>query len=217
MNKVSKTFTILALTTLTLSSTPVFSSDMVEIPAGSFVMGQENDRYAPPRHKMYLKNYLIDIFEVTNEEFKEQFPEHSFWKGAGPHPATNISWQEAQSYCIKIGKRLPREEEWEKAARGEDARLYPWGNKPLRKKAHPFHSGLIKRRVGLNKKNVSPYGVRDMAGSVWEWTASDFYQKKITRGGLWNFHLEYEFSKTFDRNLVAPSNRLPFIGFRCAR
>ena len=217
MSKAIKTFTILTLIILTLSSTPVFSSEMIEVPAGLFVMGSDNDRYAPPQHSMYLKNYSIDTFEVTNEEFKEQFPEHSFWENAGSHPVTKVTWEEAKNYCAKIGKRLPREEEWEKAARGEDVRLYPWGNKPLRKKAHPFHSGLIKRRVGLNKKDVSPYGVRDMAGSVWEWTASDFYKKKITRGGLWNFHLEYEYSKTFDRNLVAPSNRLPFIGFRCAR
>ena len=217
MSKAIKTFTILTLIILTLSSTPVFSSEMIEVPAGLFVMGSDNDRYAPPQHSMYLKNYSIDTFEVTNEEFKEQFPEHSFWENAGSHPVTKVTWEEAKNYCAKIGKRLPREEEWEKAARGEDVRLYPWGNKPLRKKAHPFHSGLIKRRVGLNKKDVSPYGVRDMAGSVWEWTASDFYKKKITRGGLWNFHLEYEFGKTFDRNLVAPSSRLPFIGFRCAR
>jgi formylglycine-generating enzyme required for sulfatase activity len=202
-----------------LFSIPTYSkaSEMVEIPAGSFVMGLDNDRYAPPQHRMYLENYSIDIYEVANEEFSIPFPEHPFWKGAVAHPVTDTSWQEAQSYCLKLGKRLPTEAEWEKAARGEDARLYPWGNKPLRKKTHSFYSGLIKRRVGLNKKDVSPYGVHDMAGSVWEWTASDFYKKKITRGGLWNFHLEYEFSKTFDRNLVAPSNRLPFIRFRCAR
>ena len=212
-----KTFFTWASITLAFYPGPVFSSKMVEIPAGPFVMGNDSDRYAPPQHSMYLENYWIDIYEVTNEEFAIQFPEHPFWKGAAPHPVTDISWQEAQSYCLKMSKRLPTEAEWEKAARGEDARLYPWGNKPLRKKAHPFHSGLIKRRIGLNKKDVSPYNVRDMASSVWEWTAGEVESKKITRGGLWNFHLEYEFSKTFDRNLVASSNRLPFIGFRCAR
>jgi len=194
-----------------------FASEMIQIPSGKFVMGEDNDPYAPPQHRMHLKSYWIDTYEVTNEEFAKESPQHTYWENAGSHPVTHITWQEAQSYCSQIGKRLPTEEEWEKAARGEDARIYPWGNKPLRKKAHPFYSGLIKRRVGLNKKDISPYGVRDMAGSVWEWTANEVDGKKITRGGLWNFHLEYEFSKTFDRNQVAPSNRLPFIGFRCAR
>jgi len=180
-------------------------------------MGDNNDPYATPQHTIHLDSYSIDLFEVTNEEFAKQLPQHSFWKGAGPHPVTDITWLEAQSYCLKVGKRLPTEMEWEKAARGGDARLYPWGNKRPRKKAHSFYSGLIKRRIGLNKKDISPYGVRDMAGSVWEWTASEVEGKKITRGGLWNFHLEYEFSKTFDRNLVPSSSKFPFLGFRCAR
>lgn len=180
-------------------------------------MGDDNDRYAVSQHKMHLDEFSIDRYEVTNAEFAKQFPEHSFWENAGNHPVTNVTWQEAQSYCTNLGKRLPTEEEWEKAARGEEARIYPWGNKRPKKKAHPFYSGLIKRRVGLNKKDSSPYGVRDLAGSVWEWTASEAEGKKVTRGGLWNFHLEYEFSKTFDCNLIDPSSRLPFLGFRCAR
>ena len=208
---------IFLFATLSLTTTLSLASEMVEIPAGEFVMGDDNDDYATPRHKMHLDSFAIDRYEVTNEEFANQFPEHSFWKDAGPHPVTDINWEEAKAYCSKVGKRLPREEEWEKAARGKDALIYPWGNKPLKKKAHPYYSGLIKRRVGLNKKDSSPYGVRDMAGSVWEWTASEVDNKKITRGGLWNFHLEYESSKTFDRNLVAASSRLPFLGFRCAR
>ena len=217
MNKWEKTLLISAFLALTLPASPALSSEMVEIPSGEFVMGDDNDSYSTPQHLMPLDSYWVDTYEVTNDEFAKQFPLHSFWKDSGSHPATDITWQEAQSYCVKIGNRLPTEEEWEKAARGKDVRLYPWGNKPLRKKAHPFYSGLIKRRVGLNKKDVSPYGVRDMAGSVWEWTVSEIEGKKITHGGLWNFHLEYEFSKTFDRNLVTPAKRLPFIGFRCAR
>ena len=64
-------------------------------------MGDDNDPYATPRHKMYLDSFSIDRYEATNEEFKEQFPEHSFWKNAGSHPATKITWEEAKAYCIK--------------------------------------------------------------------------------------------------------------------
>ena len=212
-----KYFGIIIFIFLTFCPVTSFASEMVEIPAGQFIMGNDHDSHSTPQHKMHLKKFSIDVYEVSNEEFAIENPQHTFWEDSGAHPATNITWQEAQAYCEKIGKRLPREEEWEKAARGEDARIYPWGNKKPRKKPHPFYSGLIKRRVGLNKKDISPYGVRDMAGSIWEWTASDFYKKKITKGGLWNFHLEYEFSKIFDRNLVLSSSRLPFLGFRCAR
>ncbi len=190
-------------------------SEMVEVPAGEVVMGDNADDYASPKKTAVLGTFFIDRFEVTNEEFRQQFSDHTFWEGFEPHPVTNITWYQAETYCEQVGKRLPTEEEWEKSARGTDARLYPWGNKPLRKKPHPFYSGIIKRRVGLNKKDSSPYGVRDMASSVWEWTASSENKKKVTRGGLWNHHLDYEYGKTFDRNLIAPSERFIFLGFRC--
>jgi formylglycine-generating enzyme required for sulfatase activity len=194
-----------------------FPSEMIEISAGQFTMGDNADGHALPKKTLQLEAFSIDKFEVTQEEFAKQFPEFTFWKDAQAHPVTNITWHQAKSYCLQVGKRLPTEEEWEKSARGTDARLYPWGDKPLRKKPHPFYSGIIKRRVGLNKKDNSLYGVRDMAGSVWEWTASPDSEKKVTRGGLWNHHLDYEYSKTFDRNLIAPSEQYIFLGFRCAK
>lgn len=193
------------------------ASEMKEVPAGEFVMGDNADGYASPEKTVQLATFFIDRFEVTNEEFQQQFSDHTFWKGFEPHPVTNITWYQAETYCEQVGKRLPTEEEWEKSARGTDARLYPWGNKPLRKKPHPFYSGIIKRRVGLNKKDKSPYEVRDMAGSVWEWTVSSENGKKVTRGGLWNHHLDYEYGKTFNRNLIVPLERFIFLGFRCAK
>ncbi len=212
-----KTSALLAFLILAPEAEYSFSSEMMEIPSGKFVMGDNTDGYALPQRTILLEAFSIDQFEVTNEEFARLFPEIFFWKGAGAHPVTSITWHQAKAYCEQAGKRLPTEEEWEKSARGADARLYPWGNKPLRKKPHPFYLGIIKRRVGLNKKDNSPYGVRDMAGSVWEWTASSENGKKVARGGLWNHHLDYEYGKTFDRNLIAPSERLIFLGFRCAK
>jgi len=202
---------------LVLVPSPAYSSEMVEVPAGEFEMGNNADRYALPKKTLRLGAFSIDRFEVTNKEFQQQFSNHSFWKGSGAHPVTNITWDQAKTYCEQVGKRLPTEEEWEKSARGTDARLYPWGNEPLHKKPHPFYSGIIKRKVGLNKKDTSPYGVRDMAGSVWEWTESGKNGEKVARGGLWNHHLDYEYGKTFDRNLIAPSERFIFLGFRCAK
>jgi formylglycine-generating enzyme required for sulfatase activity len=212
-----KTSALFLFLIIIAESDHAYSSEMVEIPAGEFIMEESGDHYALSQKIVQLETYHMDRFEVTQQDFALQFPEYKYWKTAGAHPATRITWQEAQAYCLSVGKRLPSEEEWEKAARGTDARLYPWGKKPLRKKPHPFYSGIVKRRVGLNKKDVSPYGVRDMASSVWEWIDNSENGKKVTRGGLWNHHLDYEYGKTFDRNLIAPSEKFIFLGFRCAR
>lgn len=187
---------------------------MIEIPAGPFQEGVPNEEGLKT---IELGHFSIDRFEVTNQEFANWNKNHSSHPETEAHPATQVTWQEANDYCIAHNKRLPSSNEWEKAARGLDGRIYPWGNKKLKKKAHPFHSGIVKRKVGLNKKDVSYFGVRDMASSVWEWTATDREDKKIIRGGLWNHHLDYEYGKTFDIALAAPERRFIFLGFRCAR
>lgn len=190
---------------------------MVEIPAGAFIYGSPPRSLPDKQTRVHLETFFIDTHEVTNEEFAEKFPDHTFWRGAESHPVSQITWHEAQQFCRLAGKRLPSEREWEKSARGPDGRIYPWGNKVLKKKPHPYHSGLIKRRVGLNRKDVSFYGARDMAGSVWEWTSDRVEGKVVVRGGLWNLHLDYEYSKTYERNLIPPDRRFIFLGFRCAR
>ncbi|MFQ5443810.1 MAG: formylglycine-generating enzyme family protein [Nitrospinales bacterium] len=206
---------ILAILTLYYPAT-AHSSEMVEIPAGSFIMGNHGSQTSHQR-TINLDNFFIDRFEVTNAEFSARFPGHTYPPGADQHPVTSVTWSEAGEFCLADNKRLPTEAEWEKAARGPDGRVYPWGDKNLKKKPHPFFSGIIKRKVGYNKKDASYYGVRDMAGSVWEWTATDAGEKKVTRGGLWNLHLDFEYSKTYERNLIAPASRFVFLGFRCAR
>jgi formylglycine-generating enzyme required for sulfatase activity len=189
---------------------------MVEIPGGNFIAGDFSDS-EKNNPAVPLDSFFIDEFEITNAQFAKVFPDHSYPKDAEEHPASNLSWKQARAYCNSQGKRLPSSLEWEKSARGDDGRIYPWGNKALKKKPHPFYSGLIKRRVGFNKKDVSPYGVRNMASSVWEWTADVQDGKAIVRGGLWNLHLDYETSKTFDDIRLPPENGFIFLGFRCAR
>ena len=190
------------------------ASEMIEIPAGPFQSGSPDDG---DLKTIELEQFFIDRFEITNQEFGGWSENHNFYPGTEAHPATKVTWQEANDYCASQNKRLPSSNEWEEAARGLDGRVYPWGNKKLKKKAHPFHSGIVKRKVGLNKKDVSYFGVRDMAGSVWEWTSSNRENQKIIRGGLWNLHLDYEYGKTFDSALASAERRFIFLGFRCAR
>ncbi len=151
---------------------------MVLVPAGEFIMG-ENDR-APdesPRRKIFVPAFYIDKYEVTNEEFKKVFPDHTFPKGQERYPVTGVSWDEAVSYATRVGKRLPTEIEWEKAARGEDGREYPWGNEFSVEFCNTKEKNLdMPAPVGSYIGGISPYGCFDMAGNVYEWVA-DWYQK----------------------------------------
>ena len=195
-------------------SSEVIAGSFIEIPKGSFEIGGSASH---PSKNVFLETFFIEHHEVTNEEFAEKFSHHTFPQGAEEHPVTNITWQEAEQYCQSTGGHLPTEEQWEKAARGTDGRVYPWGNKVPRKRPHPFISGVIKRKAGTVKNDYSPYGLYGMAGSVWEWTATNHQNKKVVRGGLWNLHLDFYFSKTFDRNFISPEEKHIFLGFRCVR
>lgn len=145
---------------------------MVLVPAGPFIMGA-NDR-APdeaPQRTITLDAYYIDKFEVTNTAYQAVFPEHKFAEGQSNFPVTGISWRAATKFAKDVGKRLPTEAEWEKAARGEDGREYPWGQEY---KAGAMNTLEAKtdapQEVGKYLSGASPYGCVDMAGNVYEWT-----------------------------------------------
>ena len=183
--------------------------EMVKIPAGTFLMGSDKkvDRnaYQPefPQRRVYLDAYEIDKYEVTTVQFLKfvlatdrkplidwQYEGGNFQETMANHPVMHVSWFDSDAYCRWAGKRLPTSAEWEKAARGEDGRIYPWGNEPAGLSRANFGrtglSGPVRDRperlllyppiISVDKydNGVSPYGVFQLAGNVAEWTA-DWY------------------------------------------
>jgi serine/threonine protein kinase len=225
------------------STTPIFPK-MARIPAGTFVMGSnEGDIAVRPAHKAVTNSFLMDVYEVTNEEyaafvrnFKVQVPstwnQHTktFPKGKDKHPVTGVNWGEANEYCQKTGKRLPTEEEWEFAARGTDRRIYPWGDVWEKGMANANHTnqGLIE--VGKTR-GVSPFGIYDLIGNAWEWTASEMKayaggkmpthqpagKLRVIRGGTYQSSPKYANAAYRTGWPETGANTYNQTGFRCVR
>ncbi len=150
---------------------------MVLVPAGEFIMGVDSGSPDErPKRTVYLDAFYIDKYEVTNKQFKQVFPDHEYPADRDYYPVMGVTWHQASAYAAAVGKRLPTEMEWEKAARGTDGREYPWGNlfdpKLCNSSATPGAKPTI---VGFFLGGASPYGCMDMAGNAYEWT-SDWYQ-----------------------------------------
>lgn len=249
------------------------SEDMVLVPAGEFTMGSseslEDDPFykygfnkpfyadASPAHKVFVEAYYIDIYEVTNKDYEafikatgHRTPsvwgnKSTYLDGKDKHPVTGVSWYDAVEYCKWKGKRLPTEAEWEKAARGEDERIFSWGNDFSYDKANisttPLEPGATKE-VDSYGEQKSPYGVYNMTGNVWEWTSDDYtpypntqYEfpnfkaiPKVIRGNSFSpvahfLDEEYKevisrFSMTNYRQYVPPAiNIIDDIGIRCVK
>ena len=223
---------------------------MVSIPAGEFTMGsQDGDVDERPAHKVQVNAFSMDVYEVTVGQYAEFLRSGEArapldWNTMNQsayqkRPVSNVDWGDAAAYCKWAGKRLPTEAEWEKAARGMDGRLYPWGNDP----PTPLHANYGKTGshnyealapVGSFEAGKSPYGVYDMAGNAWEWVSdwydTDYYKNsppqnpeglptggfKVIRGGAWNTSART--LRSADRYWDPPSFRsLYFPGFRCAK
>jgi formylglycine-generating enzyme required for sulfatase activity len=222
-------------------------SEMVEIPGGPFEMGNdESDPNEAPAHQVDLTAFMIDRFEATNADFDAFVEDTSYvtyaetqegqpsWRdefveGETNHPVVRVTWDDAAAYCTWAGKRLPSEEEWEKAARGPEGLLYPWGNEWDPGQANVKESG-IRDTVAVGSYPANGYGLFDAAGNVWEWTASPFVaypgsthedaqyspDLRVTRGGAW-FDTEEQVRAT-NRSAAPPDiTANDDVGFRCAK
>jgi formylglycine-generating enzyme required for sulfatase activity len=188
---------------------------VVKIPEGEFLMGNAETERSPLEHDVYLSTYLMDKTGVTWRQYRIfaeatgiPLPPHEpYWGIQDDRPAVFVTWAEANNYCEWAGGRLPTEAEREKAARGTDGRMYPWGSE------EPTPELAVFRRswgydapgfVGQHPSGASPYGLLDMGGNVWEW-CSDWYDdgyyaisphrdpsgpvsgnKHVVRGGSWD-------------------------------
>ncbi len=166
-----------------------------------------------------VKEFSIDIYEVTAEQYAKFDKEYEATVGREKHPATEVSYFQAEEYCKSLGKRLPTDHEWEKAARGTDGFIYPWGNDFVDANANTLESELNSTaEVGSRPAGKSPYGVHDMAGNVWEWVdawETDSKQYRLTFGG--SFFDDSSKAKTFVSLKSIPDDSHTFIGFRCAK
>jgi len=221
---------------------------MILIPAGDFTMGSNEQKNEKPPHRVFLDDFYLDINELTTEHYAEflkttERPKPSYWSDINlsrhrNRPVVGVTWEDARAYCTWVGKRLPTEAEWEKAARGTDSRMYPWGDKePSFQDANfgkaSWNGYDTLSPVGALIDGQSPYGLNDMAGNVWEWVADwfgvDYYKDspqrnpigpvsgsmKVIRGGAWD--MQPNFLRAPYRSQAVPTTKHYTIGFRCAR
>ena len=228
---------------------------MVTIPAGEFLMGSPEGQGRVderPQRAVYLDAFVIDQVEVTNERYMafvkatgHRTPPNPY--GTGPLvslmgierlPVVQTTWYDAKAYCTWAKKRLPTEAEWEKAARGTDGRMYPWGNDPPTARHANFDREWEDEQtlhpVGSVPGGDSPYGVKDMAGNVREWVSdwydAEYYQHapdrnpqgpdkkgvvRSIRGGSW--HSPASDITTTARGRGGFALQTHGTGFRCAR
>jgi formylglycine-generating enzyme required for sulfatase activity len=235
-----------------LMTSPPAETPMVEIPAGEFTMGSDGTQALEderPSHRVWLDAFSIDQYEVTTAQYaaflvSEKRAAPWLWETVdlgqhGDRPVIGVDWRDAQAFCAWIGKRLPSEAEWEKAARGTDARHFPWGNQEPTSELANFALGArfsynqVLFAVRSHEAGKSPYGLFHMAGNAYEWVqdwyGTNYYetsppknptgpaqgQFKVLRGGSWSDLPKYLL--TYGRFKLPPETKNSYTGFRCAK
>ncbi|MBI4671919.1 MAG: SUMF1/EgtB/PvdO family nonheme iron enzyme [Chloroflexi bacterium] len=233
---------------VTSTISPIDGAELLLVPAGDFGMGSDN--YAlneKPPHRVYLDTFWIDKYLVTNARYKmcidqgackEHLDKRSETREDyyddpqfANYPVVRVSWNDAKTYCEWVHRRLLTEAQWEKAARGTDSRIYPWGNLFDRKLLNSAESGFGDTTpVDQYPDGESPYHAMDMLGNILQWTTDGYgpYDAsqpdnptgqasspfKVLRGSA--FYDDYSRSRTTIRNYTPPDNSGANIGFRCA-
>ena len=173
---------------------------------------------AQPEQQYFLEAFYIDQFEVTHEDFMKFKPQAQYPIRQMHLPVSGVSWYEADAYCHWIGKRLPMEYEWEKAARGIHGRIFPWGNRFDPARLNSYEAGVRSAvAAGRYASGASPYGVLDMAGNVWEWCEDKWNPTstfRVLRGASRGSGDPDGLLSSY-RGIYAPVIRYVNIGFRC--
>jgi formylglycine-generating enzyme required for sulfatase activity len=218
-------------------------AEMVLIPDGPFVFGmnqKDMERIVRqlkekvvffyntefPQQSKTLRTFYIDRCEVTNEQYARFLKatghrKPRYWDypqfNALRQPIVGVGWADAEAYCRWANKRLPTEEEWEKAARGQDGRIWPWGNTADGTKYNGVEKGLYATvNVGSFPLGNSPYGVSDMAGNVWEMTSSKWLGESRTIKGGSFLNTNADVRVTVRWAAKDEENGANWLGFRCA-
>ena len=202
----------------------------------------EADSDEEPARKVFLDGYWIYQYEVTVAQYRQfcaatgrPMPPEPPWDWQDNHPVVNVDWDDAAAYAAWAGAALPTEAQWEKAARGPDGRLYPWGNAwdgtKCRNSVDQYNA-TSSSPVGIFPASAGPYGAHDMAGNVWEWCADwydgEYYKlapprnptgpatgtARVVRGGSWLNTNPVNF-RAASRCGGNPSYWLDSLGFRC--
>jgi formylglycine-generating enzyme required for sulfatase activity len=225
-------------------SPAVLPPGMVLVPGGTFLMGSDFEQFEKPPHEVTVAPFYMDEHEVTCEEYAAfvrqtgrrpppSWADGNIPEGRARFPVTGVDWDDAVAYALWAGKRLPTEAEWEFAARGTDGRRYPWGDEWRAGAANVKESeqaGASLTEVSQHSAGASPFGLHDMSGNAWEWTASDFEvypggdpslltnktAGKVIRGGC--YQSEPDQATTTYRGKWPPRGAKTYAqtGFRCA-
>ena len=196
--------------------------DMVLVPAGKYTVGCPDTNLKHPVRQIDIREFFIDRYPITNKQWREFQPNHTFPKGFENRPVTNVDFIQATMYARWKGRRLPTEVEWEAAARGPNGLRFPWGQTPDKTRANCADNKLkTTTAVTQYPKGASSCGAMDMLGNALEWVdecgppVSGRFLNRVVKGGCY-LHPAGSLASWL-RSFYPPLSKNPTWGFRCAK